>query len=144
MMLLAFVPLVHAAAFDLAGPAIQVRVTQGTNTLPIAEVPNLEPGDRLWLHPTLPDADSVHYLLITVFLRGPTNPPPEDWFVKAETWSKQVQHDGIVVPVPEGAQQVLLFLAPETAGDFKTLRSAVPRQARRVRARITGFEPGQP
>jgi hypothetical protein len=127
MMLLAFVPLVHAdtAAFDLAGPAIQVRVTRGTNTLPIAEVPNLEPGDRLWLHPTLPDADSVHYLLITVFLRGSTNPPPEDWFIKAETWSKQVQHDGIVVPVPEGAQQVLLFLAPETTGDFKTLRSAV-------------------
>jgi len=126
-MALVLAPLVHAdtAAFDLAGPAIQARVTRGTKTLPIAEVPNLEPGDRLWLHPKLPDADSVHYLLITVFLRGSTNPPPEDWFVKAETWSKQVQHEGIVVPVPEGAQQVLLFLAPETAGDFKTLRSAV-------------------
>ena len=45
--------------------------------------------------------------------------------MKAETWNKQVQQEGIVVTVPEGAQQALLFLAPETGGDFATLRSAV-------------------
>ena len=30
-----------------------------------------------------------------------------------------------MVTVPEGAQQALLFLAPETGGDFATLRSVV-------------------
>jgi hypothetical protein len=125
--LLACTPLVYAdaAAFDLTGPAIQVRVTRGSQTLPISEVPNLEPGDRLWLHPKLAENASVHYLFITVFLRGSTNPPPEDWFMKSETWTRQVQQDGINLTVPDGAQQVLLFLAPEMAGDFKTLRSAV-------------------
>jgi hypothetical protein len=47
-MALVLAPLVHAdtAAFDLPGPAIQMRVTRGTKTLPIAEVPNLEP--KIW------------------------------------------------------------------------------------------------
>jgi len=54
-----------------------------------------------------------------------TNPPPENWFTRAETWKKQVREEGIVVTVPQGAQQALLFLAPETSGDFSTLRSAV-------------------
>ena len=44
---------------------------------------------------------------------------------KAETWNKKVREEGIYVTVPEGAQQVLLFLAPETGGDFSTLRNAV-------------------
>jgi hypothetical protein len=46
-------------------------------------------------------------------------------FVKAETWNKKVRQEGIVVTVPEEAQQDLLFLALETGGDFATLRSAV-------------------
>ncbi|MFZ3369435.1 MAG: hypothetical protein WA239_20165 [Candidatus Sulfotelmatobacter sp.] len=100
-------------------------MTRAGKTLPIAEVPNLQAGDRLWLHPEIPASQSVHYLLIAAFLRGSTNPPPEQWFVKAETWNKQVRKEGIVVTVPDEAQQVLLFLAPETGGDFGTLRSAV-------------------
>ena len=112
-------------AFDLPGPPIEVKVTRAGKTLPIAEVPNLQAGDRLWLHPEIPASQSVHYLLIAAFLRGSTNPPPEQWFVKAETWNKQVRKEGIVVTVPDEAQQVLLFLAPETGGDFGTLRSAV-------------------
>ncbi|MGA8102753.1 MAG: hypothetical protein WB869_11390, partial [Candidatus Acidiferrales bacterium] len=39
--------------------------------------------------------------------------------------SKDVREEGIVVHVPKDAQQALLFLAPETSGDFNTLRSAV-------------------
>jgi hypothetical protein len=42
------------AAYDLAGPAIEVKVTRAGKTLPIAEVPNLQAGDRLWLHPEVP------------------------------------------------------------------------------------------
>jgi hypothetical protein len=112
-------------AFDLPGPRIAVKVTRAGKTLPIAQVPNLQAGDRLWLHPEIPASQSVRYLLIASFLRGSTNPPPEQWFIKAETWNKQVRKEGIVVTVPDEAEQVLLFLAPETGGDFGTLRSAV-------------------
>ena len=61
----------------------------------------------------------------SAFLRGSTNPPPEEWFTRAETWNKQVIAEGITVTVPEDAQQAILFLAPETGGDFSSLRSAV-------------------
>jgi len=65
-----------AARFDLTGPKVEVRVTRNGKTLPIAAVPNLQPGDKIWLHPDLPPTQSVHYLLIAVFLRGTTNPRP--------------------------------------------------------------------
>jgi hypothetical protein len=114
-----------SAAFDLAGPRIQMTVTRAGKTLPISDVPNLQPGDRLWIHPDFPESQSVHYLLIVAFLRGSTNPPPYDWFTRAETWNKQVRQEGIVVTVPKDAQQTLIFLAPETGGDFSSLRTAV-------------------
>src|ERR1035438_4375493 len=123
-----FLPaLVYAetAAFDLPGPHIEVRVTRGNKQLPISQVPNLQEGDRLWLHPAFPETQSAHYLLIATFLRGATNPPPETWFTKIETWDKHVRAEGVVVTVPKGAEQALLFLAPETGGDFSTLRTTV-------------------
>src|SRR5216684_99549 len=113
------------AAFDLVGPRVEMKVTRGGKPLPISEVPNLQPGDRLWIHPDFPQDQSARYLLVIAFLRGSTNPPPESWFTRAETWKKQVREEGIVVTVPQDAQQALLFLAPETGGDFSTLRSAV-------------------
>jgi len=127
LFLFAFVSFVRAdtAVFDLAGPRIEVKVTRGGKTLPISQVPNLQPGDRIWVHPELPKDQSAHYLLIAAFLRGPTNPPPDAWFTKAETWNKKVREEGVVVVVPQDAEQALLFLAPETGGDFSTLRSSV-------------------
>ena len=113
------------APFDLPGPLIEVKVTRKNKTLVISEVPSLQAGDRIWVHPELPADPAVHYLLIAAFLRGATNPPPEGWFTRAETWSRQMRDEGIVITVPPGAQQALLFLAPETRGDFTTLRSAV-------------------
>jgi hypothetical protein len=113
------------AAFDLAGPAVEMRVTRNGKTLPISRTANLQPGDRLWIHPDLPDTQSVHYLMVVAFLRGSTNPPPETWFTRVETWNKQAREEGIVATVPQDAQQALLFLAPETGGDFNTLRNAV-------------------
>ncbi len=77
------------------------------------------------MHPAFPDNETVHYVLAVAFLQGATNPPPDKWFTKAETWTRQVRKEGIVVTVPEDAQQALFFLAPQTAGDFSTLRSAV-------------------
>jgi hypothetical protein len=113
------------AAFDLAGPRIEVRVTRAGKTLPISRVPNLQVGDRLWIHPDMPDGESVRFLMIPVFLRGSTNPPPDNWFTRVETWNKHVREEGVVITVPEGAQQALIFLAPQTGGDFGTLRAAV-------------------
>jgi hypothetical protein len=113
------------AAFDLAGPQVEVTVNRAGKTLPIGEVPNLQPGDRLWIHPVLPDEQSVRYVLVVAFLRGTTNPPPDEWFTRAETWNRNVRAEGILVTVPQDAQQALLFLAPSTGGDFDTLRAAV-------------------
>jgi len=113
------------AAFDLIGPRMEVTVTRAGRTLPIAEVPNLQAGDRVWIHPALPDDQRARYLMVVAFLRGATNPPPDAWFTRAEVWSKQVREEGIIVTVPKDAQQALIFLAPQTGGDFATLRSAV-------------------
>jgi hypothetical protein len=112
-------------AFDLSGPNIEVKVTRADKALPIADVPNLQAGDRLWIHVDLPGDQAVHYLLVVAFLRGSTNPPPENWFFRFEAWNKEIQKEGTVVTVPKDAQQAVLFLAPETGGDFSSLRSAV-------------------
>jgi hypothetical protein len=113
------------AAFDLIGPKVDVRVQRAGVTLPIAQVPNLQAGDRLWVHPDLPDSQSVHYLMVVVFLRGATNPPPDSWFTRVETWSKPVHEEGVFVNVPEEAEEALVLLAPDTGGAFSTLRTTV-------------------
>ncbi len=114
-----------APPFDLVGPKVDVHVQRNGVTLPIAEVPNLLPGDRLWIHPDLPESQSTHYILIVAFLRGATNPPPPDWYKRVETWNRAVREEGVFVVVPNEAEQALIFLAPETGGDFATLRKAV-------------------
>jgi hypothetical protein len=115
----------ESAAFDLAGPKVDVHVQRDGKTLPIGEVPSLEPGDRLWVHPDLPESQSVHYVLVVAFLKGSTDKPPLEWFRRVETWNPRVREEGVFVVVPDGAEQALLFLAPETSGDFSTLRAAV-------------------
>jgi len=94
-------------------------------TLPIAEVPYLQAADRLWVHPDLPESQSVRYLMVVVFLRGATNPPPDSWFTRVEAWSKPIREEGIFVVVPDEAEEALVFLAPETGGAYSTLRTAV-------------------
>jgi hypothetical protein len=118
---------VHAepAPFDLAGPNLAITVTRGGKTLPITQVPNLAPGDRLWIQADFPASQSARYLLVAAFLRGATNPPPQDWFYPCETWTAKCMQKGLAVTVPPDAQQVLVFLAPATSGDFRTLVSAV-------------------
>src|SRR5579862_5209844 len=106
------------APFDLAGPKVEVRVSRNGKTLPISKVPNLKEGDRLWLHPVMPPGQSVRYLMVVAFLRGSTNPPPDSWMTKAETWDKKVMSEGLFVTVPKDAQQAIVFLAPSTGGDF--------------------------
>jgi len=115
----------NSPAFDLIGPKIKMTVTRDGKTLPISRVSDFQPGDKLWIHPEFPDDQSERYLLIVAFLQGSTNPPPESWFTRAETWSKQTREKGTLVTVPQGAEQAVMFLAPETGGDFATLRSTV-------------------
>ena len=106
------------APFDLTGPTLEVKVTRGAKTLPAREVPNLLAGDRVWIKADLPATQSAHYLMVAAFLSGSTNPPPENWFFPCKTWTGKCSHDGVTVTVPEGAQQVLVFLAP---GDGRRL-----------------------
>ena len=113
------------APFDLAGPIIDVTVTRDGKTLPVSQVPNLAVGDRLWIKAALPPTQSAHYIMVAAFLRGATNPPPTSWFFLCETWSRRCAQDGLTLTVPQDAQQLLLFLAPETGGDYKTLVNAV-------------------
>ncbi len=120
-------PALHAAdtaRFDLIGPRIDVRVTRGSVSLPIAQVPSLQPGDKIWVKADLPSTQSNHLLLIVAFLRGTTNEPPDDWFTLIDTWDKK-NIEGTTITVPQGAEQAIMFIAPQTGGDFKTLRSAV-------------------
>jgi hypothetical protein len=114
-----------AAPFDLAGPVLEITVTRAGTTLPAAEIPNLAAGDRIWIKADLPASQSAHYLLVSAFLSGSTNPPPEGWFASCKTWTPKCALDGLTITVPEDAQQVLVFLAPEAGGDFKTLMGAV-------------------
>jgi hypothetical protein len=111
--------------FDLTGPKVDVHVKRGDVTLPISQVPNLLTGDRLWIHPDLPESQSAHFVLVVAFLRGSTNPPPPNWFTRVETWNQTARAEGVFVSIPQDAQQALIFLAPETGGDFNTLKKAV-------------------
>jgi len=124
-LLVAFAVHAEPAPFDLAGPNLSVTVTRGDKTLPITQVPNLAHGDRLWIQADFPADQSAHYLMVAAFLRGATNPPPESWFYPCETWKSKCIQKGLSLTVPAEAQQVLVFLAPETGGDFRTLVSAV-------------------
>ena len=113
-----------SAPFDLTGPELVVNITRGAHTLPVADVPNLLSGDRVSIRADLPTTQTARYVLVVAFLRGATNPPPEDWFYRCETWTRKCA-DGLNVTVPQDAQQVLVFLAPSTSGDFSTLVDAV-------------------
>lgn len=113
------------ASFDLIGPKVEVRVQRDGHTLPISKVPNLQAGDRLWVHADLPDSQSVRYLMVVAFLRGATNPPPDSWFTRVETWNQPARDEGVYVIVPKEAEEAVVFLAPETGGAFTTLRGAV-------------------
>jgi hypothetical protein len=115
----------QSAPFDLTGPSLQVTVKRRDTTLPISRVPNLAAGDRISVSALLPEDQSAHYLLVAVFLRGATNPPPKEWFFSAETWKKKDKEKSLAITVPEGAHQLALFMVPETGGDIGTLTNAV-------------------
>lgn len=113
------------APFDLPGPGLRVTVTRGGVTLPIAEVPDLAPGDRVVVEADLPEDQRARFLLVSAFLSGATNPPPKKWFEAAETWKRKDKDRILTLTVPEGAKQLVLFLIPETGGAAGTIEDAV-------------------
>ncbi len=133
----------ESAPFDLAGPQLRVMITRAAHTLPVAEVPNLAVGDKLTIKAELPDSQAARYVMIVAFLRGATNPPPEEWFFRCDTWSRKCAA-GLGLTVPAGAQQVLVFLAPSTGGDFQHLARRSARTSGRIRARLAGSQSGEP
>lgn len=118
---------VHAdpAPFELAGPELRIEVTRGAVTLPIAQVPSLAPGDRIAVHGAMPQDQGVHFLLVSAFLRGATNPPPDDWIDTARTWKDKEKDKALALEVPAGARQLVLMLVPETGGAQGVLSEAV-------------------
>lgn len=110
-------------AFDLAGPSLRVTVTHGSETLPLAQVPNLSAGDRVRIAAALPAGQGARYRLVLAFLRGATNPPPKDWLFDAQTWKPKAASIDAVVPA--GAEQAVVLLVPDTGGAFNAVASAV-------------------
>ena len=116
----------ETTAFDLAGPSLRVLVTHGEITLPLSQVPNLSAGDRIRVVAELPAEQSARYRMVLAFLRGATNPPPKGWLAEARTWKPK--EATIDVRVPEGAQQALIFLVPDTGGALEGVAKAVREQ----------------
>ena len=116
----------RAQAFDLTGPKVDVHVKRGNVTLPIGQVPSLQAGDRLWIHPDFPPSQSAHYILIVTFLRGATNPPPNEWFTKVETWIEAGPGRGRVCHRAGGGTA---GAAVSCAGDGRRLQHAAERRA---------------
>lgn len=102
------------APFELAGPALRIKVQRGKQSLPIVQVPSLSEGDKIAVEADLPEDQGARFILVSAFLRGATNPPPKDWITFAETWKKKKK--GLTLTVPKGARQMVLFLVPDTGG----------------------------
>src|SRR3546814_2145577 len=102
------------APCDLSGTGLRVTVQRDGVTLPIDAVPTLEADDLLSIQADLPKDQGTKFLLLSAFLRGATNPPPEDWIRTVETWKRKDKDKTLWLQVPEGAKQLVLFFVPET------------------------------
>jgi hypothetical protein len=114
---------VTAADFDLAGPVLRASIARGGVTLPLSQVPDLAVGDRITVAVDLPRQQGARYRLVLAFLRGATNPPPKGWLFEAESWKPKKA--SIAAVVPEGAQQVLVLLVPDTKGAVDAVSAAI-------------------
>lgn len=117
-----------ATSFNVPGPLLQVNVRRGEESLPIYQVPSLQPGDILSVTSSFKEKEPVHWMLVSGFLRGATEPPPEKWFSEVDLWKHHNWDRAQQITVPSGANQGLLFLAPDSGGGFSTLKNTVRRQ----------------
>ncbi|MCJ2182909.1 hypothetical protein MTR62_09425 [Novosphingobium sp. 1949] len=117
-----------SANFELPGPDILAEVTRNGETLPVSQVPNLKPGDAITLHlPRGKDASQQadDFLLVSAFLRGAVNPPPDAWIAGARGWKDKAKDNTLTLKVPEGAHQLVLLMVPRTGGADGVLEKAV-------------------
>ncbi|MGR6329648.1 hypothetical protein ACU5AX_11335 [Sphingomonas sp. XXL09] len=112
--------------FDLTGPRLEVAVTRNGQTLPLEWVPNLAEGDRISVKLTLPSGQADQFRLVSAFLRGPIDRPPDDWFHDTVTGKSKAGDLSLVVP--KGAQQLVLFALPVHQAGKKSIVSAVRKQ----------------
>lgn len=114
------------SAFDLTGPRLDVAITHGGVTLPLAWVPNLAEGDRVSITLDLPPGQSERYLVVAAFLRGAIDRPPRDWFHTTRSW--KAKEGTLSLIVPKGAQQLALLLVPDAGSDGTAVIGAVRKQ----------------
>ena len=114
------------SSFDLVGPRLRVTVKHGDTILPLERVPNLAEGDSVSIKLDLLPAQTERYRLVAAFLRGAVERPPNDWFHEAQSWKPK--NAELSLTVPEGAQQMALFIVPERGGSADAIGSAVRKQ----------------
>ncbi|MDB5712743.1 MAG: hypothetical protein JWO15_140 [Sphingomonadales bacterium] len=115
-----------SSAFDLVGPRLNVAVTHEGVTLPLAQVPNLAEGDRVSITPDPARVLGERYRIVAAFLRGAVDRPPKEWFHEALSWKPKSA--SLSLSVPKGAQQMALFVMPESGGSLNAIVSAVRKQ----------------
>jgi hypothetical protein len=114
------------SSFDLVGPRLDVTVTHDGLTLPLERVPNLSEGDRVSIKLDRPKTQTERYRMVAAFLRGAVDRPAKDWFHQAESWKPKGSDLSLVVP--KGAQQMAIFVVPESGGGTNAIVSAVRKQ----------------
>ncbi|MDB5702200.1 MAG: hypothetical protein JWL66_2399 [Sphingomonadales bacterium] len=115
-----------SSAFDLVGPRLNVSVTREGVTLPLSQVPNLAEGDRVSVAPDPARVNGERYRIVAAFLRGAVDRPPKEWFHEALSWKPKSAT--LSMNVPKGAQQMALFVMPESGGSLNAIVSAVRKQ----------------
>jgi hypothetical protein len=118
--------LAASSSFDLVGPRLNVTVTRDTATLPLERVPNLAEGDKVSIKMDLPRVQGERYRMVAAFLRGAIDRPPKEWFHEALSWKPKNADLSLVVP--KGAQQMALFIMPESGGNTGAIIGAVRKQ----------------
>ena len=115
----------QSVSVRFGGPKLEVKVTRAGTTLPVSEVPNLAAGDRVWIRADWPEGQAAHYLMVAAFLRGSTNPPPESWFFRQETWNHKSEDEGMTVTCPMARSRFCSSWHLQRGGEFHTLVGAV-------------------
>jgi hypothetical protein len=115
-----------SSSFDLVGPHLVVAVTHDGVTLPLERVPNLAEGDHVSIALDLPKGSNERYRIVAAFLRGAVDRPSKDWFREAESWKPKSA--ALALVVPKGAQQLALFIAPESGSSSKAIIGTILKQ----------------
>ena len=136
----------HAAGpapFDLTGPTLEVTVARGKHDVAHCSGTASGRGRHASIKADFPATQSEHYLLIVAFLRGPTNPPPKDWFFNCATWKRTTARTKGLDR--RRSRRCAAGTDLSRAGNWRRFQNARQCRARppwRIRARLAGSESG--